>query len=35
MPTKDNPNGITAMNATAILFELAALIAVRLAASNS
>jgi guanidinopropionase len=35
MPTKDNPNAITAMNATAILFELAALIAVRVAASTS
>lgn len=34
MPTKDNPNGITAMNATAIVFELAALIAVRVAAST-
>ncbi len=32
MPTKDNPNAITAMNATAIMFELAALIAVRIAA---
>lgn len=35
MPTKDNPNAITAMNATAIMFELAALIAVRIAASTS
>ena len=35
MPTKDNPNAITAMNATAIMFELATLIAVRTAASTS
>ncbi|TMK32800.1 MAG: agmatinase [Actinobacteria bacterium] len=35
MPTKDNPNAITAMNATTILFELATLIAVRIAASTS
>jgi guanidinopropionase len=30
MPTKDSPNGITAMNATALLFELVTLIADRL-----
>lgn len=34
MPTKDNPNGITAMNATAILFELASLVAERIAAAR-
>ena len=32
MPTKDSPNGITAMNATAILFELVSLVAERIAA---
>jgi guanidinopropionase len=31
MPTKDSPNNITAMNATAILFELATLVAERVA----
>jgi guanidinopropionase len=31
MPTKDSPNNITAMNATAILFELATLAAERVA----
>jgi|SRR5438105_4064450 len=34
MPTKDSPNGITAMNATTILFELATLIAERVAAAH-
>jgi guanidinopropionase len=34
MPTKDNPNGITAMNATAILFELVSLVAERIAAAR-
>ena len=34
MPTKDNPNGITAMNATAILFELVSLVAERIAAAH-
>ena len=33
MPTKDNPNGITAMNAAAVLFELAALAAESVAAA--
>jgi guanidinopropionase len=34
MPTKDSPNGITAMNATAVLFELAALAAESVAAAG-
>lgn len=34
MPTKDGPNNITAMNAAAILFELATLLADRLAATS-
>jgi guanidinopropionase len=33
MPTKDSPNAITAMNATAVLFELAALAAESVAAA--
>ena len=34
MPTKDSPNNITAMNATAILFELATLAAERVATAG-
>ena len=34
MPTKDSPNGITAMNATALMFELVSLIADRLSGGS-
>jgi len=35
MPTKDSPNGITAMNATALMFELVSLIADRLSGGST
>jgi guanidinopropionase len=35
MPTKDSPNGITAMNAMAIMFELVTLVAERAAAERA
>ena len=34
MPTKDSPNGITAMNATALMFELVSLVADRLSGAG-
>jgi len=35
MPTKDSPNAITAMNATALMFELVSLIADRLSRGSA